>query len=230
MHPYNVFERRIRNYLDPSLTLLDAGCGRTAPLAIKFKSILRRTIAADLVDFDRSVDGMADIELLCNDLSEIELDSNSVDLVISRSVMEHLQEPLPVYASINRVLKDSGHFIFLTPNVADYVSIFAKLIPNKFHPWIVSKVEGRNEEDTFPTFYRSNSFLAISRLARRSGFELVSLEYLSQVPSCFQFNVMLFMLAMGYEIVVSRVEKLKYLRSWLMVVLRKRHRLEVCSC
>ena len=172
----------------------------------------------DLVDFAQ---GLAGMELLNEDLGNISLPAESVDLVMSRAVMEHITEPDRVYREIQRILKPGGHFVFLTANLWDYASIFAKLIPNRYHASIVSKMEGRAEHDVFPTAYRTNTRSAVTKWARRSGLELASFRYLGQYPSYFMFNGFLFLLATGYQKLISRATWLNFLQGWILVTLRK---------
>ncbi len=222
-HPYRTLERVVERYLHPDSTLLDAGCGRTAPVLAKFAGKAKRLIGVDVVDFAPSVPG---VELFQSDLTEIPLDSASVDLVMSRSVLEHLEHPLEVYAEINRLLKPGGQFIFLTANAWDYASVLARIIPNSLHPWIVSKTEGRAEEDVFPTRYRTNTFRSVKKLAGATGFEIVSFQYLGQYPSYFMFNGALFYAATGYEKVIGKIGALAFLRGWIFAVLRKAENLQ----
>jgi SAM-dependent methyltransferase len=140
---------------------------------------------------------------------------------MARSVMEHVTDPELVYAEIYRVLKPGGRFIFLTANLWDYVSIVASLIPNRFHPWIVSKTEGRDERDVFPVAYRTNTRGAIEKWAKQAGFEIASLRYLGQYPSYFMFNGFLFLMATGYEKLISRISALNFLQGWILATLRK---------
>jgi SAM-dependent methyltransferase len=217
-HPYVILEREVERRLRPAHTLLDAGCGRTAPVLAKFKGKARRLIGVDVVEFDC---GQPGIELLQNDLCHLPLEAASVDLVMSRSVLEHIEKPLEVYLELNRVLRHGGHFIFLTPSLWDYASLIAKLVPNRLHPWIVSKTEGRAEEDVFPVRYRTNTRRAVERLARLAGFEIVTFRYLGQHPSYFMFNGFLYLIATGYEKVISRFETLAPLRGWIFAVLQK---------
>lgn len=217
-HPYRTLEREVESRLRPDQTLLDAGCGRTAPVLAKFKGKARRRIGVDLVDFNASVDG---IELLQSNLAHIQLEDACVDVVMSRSVLEHLEDPLAVYVEMNRVLKPGGHFIFLTANLWDYASLVARIIPNRYHPWIVSKTEGRKEEDVFPIQYRTNTQRSVEKFARLAGFEMVSFRYLGQYPNYCMFNGFLFFLATGYEKLLSRFELLAPLRGWIFAVLRK---------
>ena len=217
-HPYRIFECEVDHYLEPGHTLLDAGCGRTAPILAKYRGKARRLIGVDVVDLNQTVEGL---ELYHCDLGEIPLDDSCVDLVMARSVMEHVTDPAKVYAEIYRVLKPGGHFIFLTANLWDYASIIAKLIPNRLHPWIVSKTEGREERDVFPIAYRTNTRSAVDKWTKQVGFENVSFSYLGQYPSYFMFNGFLFLLATGYEKLVGRVSLLNFLQGWILATLRK---------
>jgi SAM-dependent methyltransferase len=217
-HPYLIFEREVEGLLRPEHTLLDAGCGRTAPILAKYRGKARRLIGVDLVDFAPAIEGL---ELYKGDLGAIPLEDNCVDVVMSRSVMEHVTDPARVYGEIYRVLKPGGYFVFLTGNLWDYAAIIATLIPNRFHPRIVAKTEGREEHDVFPVAYRTNTRSAINKWASLAGFETITFRYLGQYPSYFMFNGFLFLLATGYEKVISRFHALNFLQGWIFVTLRK---------
>ena len=218
IHPFSVFGRTVRETLPAGATLLDAGCGRGAPVLSGFRGIAERLIGVDLVDFTVS---SPDLELYKADISCVPLPDSSVDLVMSRSVMEHVKQPLAAFREMHRLLKPGGHFIFLTANLWDYVSIAAGLIPNRFHPWIVSHIAGRRIENVFPTQYRCNTSSAIRRCARLSGFRVGKLQYLSQYPAYFMFNGFLFLLGTGYEKFINRYSALAFLRGWILADLIK---------
>lgn len=217
-HPYRIFEREVEGYLRPDHTLLDAGCGRTAPILDKYRGKARRLIGVDLVDFDPTVQGL---ELHHCDLATMPVEDECVDVMMARSVMEHVTDPARVYAESYRVLKPGGHFTFLTANLWDYASIIAMLVPNRFHPWIVSKTEGREEHDVFPVAYRTNTRGSVEKWARQAGFEVVSFRYLGQYPSYFMFNGFLFLLGTAYEKTISKIPFLNFLQGWIFVTLRK---------
>jgi len=141
--------------------------------------------------------------------------------VMARSVMEHVTQPREVYAEVFRVLRPGGSFIFLTANLWDYASLIAKLVPNRFHPWIVARTEGRREEDVFPIAYRTNTRRAVNRWAVQSGFEVIDFRYLGQYPSYFLFNSVLFLIGSGYEKLVSGIPVLNPLQGWILAALRK---------
>jgi SAM-dependent methyltransferase len=219
-HPYCHLEREIDSYLRPEFTVLEAGCGRNAEVLAKYRGKAKRLIGVDPVEFTLA-EGLDEIELQRGDISETGLPSNSVDLVISRALMEHIQKPRPAFAEIQRVLKPGGHYVYLVPNLGDYGSLVALATPNSLHPAIVKFVEGRDLHDTFPAFFRCSTKGSIQNFCDSTGLELVKCDYLGQYPAYFQFNSFLFWLATGYEKLISKVDALKVLRGWLLVVIRK---------
>lgn len=217
-HPYRIFEQRIDSLLSPATVLLDAGCGRTVPVLRKYLGRASHLIGVELVEFTEVPPG---IETHNADLAQIPIADQSVDLIMSRSVFEHLTNPEAVYHEFYRVLRPGGRVVFLTANMWDYGTLIARLIPNRFHAAIVRRVEGRAEEDTFPIAYRTNTRAAVNRLASAHGFAVESFEYLSQYPNYLMFNGVLFFLGMCYEKLITRFKLLRFLRGWIMVTLRK---------
>lgn len=217
-HPYRIFEKRIDAVLPKNAVLLDAGCGRTVPVLRRYVGKASRLIGVELVSFTDVPPG---IETFNADLAKLPLDSQSVDLIISRSVFEHLTNPEAVYIEFARVLRPGGRLVFLTANMWDYGTLIARLIPNRFHAAIVKRVEGREEEDTFPTAYRTNTRSAVERLTRQSGLTLEAFDYLSQYPNYLLFNGALFFLGMCCERIIARFSSLRWLRGWILVVVRK---------
>lgn len=219
VHPYRRFEQAIDALIGPDVrVLLDAGCGRTVPVLRKYLGRVERLIGVELVDF---TDVPAGIETHNTDLARLPLPDASVDLIVSRSVFEHLTDPESVYREFSRVLRPGGKLVFLTANMWDYGTLVARLIPNRFHAKIVKRVEGREEEDTFPTAYKTNTRAAVERLAASSGLRIAAFDYLSQYPNYLLFNGALFWLGMWYERLISRVDALRFLRGWILVTLVK---------
>ena len=196
IHPYTTFEDTVRQHLSPGQTLLDAGCGHGAPVLKKFMGTASKLIGVDVVNFDGEIPG---ITLVNRDLVDTGLPSASVDIVMSRSVMEHVTDPTNMYGEMSRLLRPGGYFIFLTGNMWDYSAIIAKLVPNRYHPWIVARTQGRDEQDTFPVAYKTNTRGAVKRYAAASGFAVTSFHYLGQYPAYFLFNAPLFLIGTAYE-------------------------------
>ena len=218
-HPYRIFERHVASLIRPSTgVLLDAGCGRTTPVLQKFRGKVARLIGVELVEF---TDVPADIEVHNADLARLPLPDSSVDLIMSRSVFEHLIDPQAVYAELARVLRPGGQIVFLTANFWDYGTQVARLVPNRFHAKVVRAVEGREEEDTFPTAYKTNTRADILRLAAQAHLKVERIDYLSQYPNYLMFSGILFAIGMLYEKLINRFDVFRGLRGWVMVTLSK---------
>ena len=217
-HPYATYETTVDRLLRPQHTLLDAGCGRTAPVLRKYLGRAARLIGVELVDF---TDVSVGLELHKCDLAHIPVPDASVDLIMSRSVFEHLTDPEAVYREFARILKPGGRVVFLTANMWDYGTLVARLVPNSWHGAVVRHTEGRAEEDTFPVAYKTNTRAEVGRLAAQSGFSVEGFVYLSQYPNYLLFNGALFMLGTLYEKLISRFEALRFLRGWILVTLRR---------
>ncbi|MSO75388.1 MAG: class I SAM-dependent methyltransferase [Alphaproteobacteria bacterium] len=217
-HPYRVLEETLDGLASPGRTFVDSGCGYEAPVLAKLKGRGLRLIGLDVVDF-RNTD--PELDLKRADIGHLPLADASVDVIYSRSVMEHVTQPEAVIAEAFRVLKPGGHMIFLTANKWDYASIIARLVPNRYHGRIVRFTEGRDEADVFPTAYRANTRHAVRRLAHQTGFDIERVDFLGQYPSYFTFSAPLFFLASLYEKLIIAVPAFKFVRGWLFVVLRK---------
>ena len=217
-HPYRIFEEEVGRALRSESVLMDAGCGRTVPVLRKYIGRASRLIGVELVEFTDVPNG---IETIRADLASIPVPSASIDVIMSRSVFEHLEDPAAVYREFARILKPGGRLIFLTANMWDYATLVARVVPNRFHPAIVARVEGREEADVFPVCYRTNTYRAVARLAADASLEIEDLRYLGQYPNYFMFNAALFLLGTGYDKLVSRFEALSFLRGWILVTLRR---------
>lgn len=218
-HPYRIFDKRVGAMLgNGECTLLDAGCGRTTPVLKRFIGKAKRLIGVELVEFRDVPEGL---ETYNADLAHIPLPDACVDVIMSRSVFEHLTDPESVYREFARILKPGGRVIFLTANLYDYGTFVARLVPNGLHSKVVKVVEGRAEEDTFPTAYKTNTPGDVSRLAAQSGLKVQSFEYLSQYPNYLMFSGVVFFLGMCYEKLIAKFHALRFLRGWILVTLQK---------
>lgn len=216
-HPYRVLEREVSCYVTPGCSVLDIGCGRTAPVLSTFKGRGARLYGIDVVEFKG---GDPEITLLDQSVCDMKgIASSSIDIAYSRSVMEHIDDVQAAYREIYRVLKRGGRYIFITPSIYDYATLIARVVPNKFHPSIVRFTGGRPHEDTFPAYYKSNSKHAITKHAKEAGFKIASFEYLGQYPSYLVFARPLFWAGCLYEKMIAGVRPLHFLRGWIFAVL-----------
>ena len=218
-HPNQVLEAEVERRVTPQTNVLDIGCGRTAPNLRKLKGRAGQLYGIDIIDFTVDEPGMT---LLRNDIGDMrDIPSASIDVAYSRAVMEHIDNPDEAFAELHRVLKPGGVYIFVTPSVYDYGSIIARLVPNRYHGKIVNAVEGRAEEDVFPTVYACNSLGLLRKQVARAGLRIQTGRYIGQYPSYFMFNRVLFWFGSLYQKAIERFAITQPLQGWIYCVVEK---------
>lgn len=190
------FYLRVNSLIDHSSVLLDFGCGRGAyredrvatrrELRI-FKGRVDRVIGIDADEAARSNPLLDEFHLIQGD--RWPLKDDSVDVCVCDDVLEHMERPESFFSEARRTLRDGGYLCIRTPNTWNYVVWFSKLVPNKFHARVLSRVgeKKKKEEDVFPTFYRCNSISKLRAILTKHGFEHVVYGYESE-PSYLSFS------------------------------------------
>jgi SAM-dependent methyltransferase len=134
-------------------------------------------------------------------------------------VVEHLNNPDVQFQEVYRVLKPGGLFIFHTPNALGYLTIGARLVPDRFKDRLVYLLDGRNENDVFETHYKANTRRRIGELAEAAGFELTKIKMLVSEAG-FMFVPPLAVPELVW-IRLLMTESLKPLRTTIIAILRK---------
>ncbi|MCX5676533.1 MAG: VanZ family protein [Planctomycetota bacterium] len=215
---YKQYENLLATVVRKSSVVLDVGCGREFPLAAHLLGLGAEVHGVDPVAEPEQAQSGVTVK---RGMAEcIPYPDNTFDVVVSRCVLEHLQDPARVFMEFRRVLKPEGHLVFLTPSRYDYISIAARIIPNSLHGKVIRHLEGREEADTFPTYYRANSVRQISDLATQAGFAAEQLAYLNHYPYLLTFSPLLCRIAIAYDEWIRRRQRLHCLQAWLLGSLR----------
>lgn len=175
------YEEALARHVRPDRDWLEIGCGHSvlpAWRAGQEREIVARCRSVVGVDYDMgSLKGHATIsKKLRADVARLPFESGSFDLATANMVVEHLDRPLEQFREIHRVLRRGGVFLFHTPNALGYVTIFGRLLPDRWKQRLALLLEDRGAADVFRTHYRANTEREIRGLAARSGFEVVELE------------------------------------------------------
>jgi 2-polyprenyl-3-methyl-5-hydroxy-6-metoxy-1,4-benzoquinol methylase len=178
-HPQQIYFEEIEQTLQPQMRWLDIGCGRQlVPWWLKNGGELEAQLSARagyLVGVDPDFAALRDNRScrarVQTDTITLPFAEASFDLVTSNMVFEHVTQPSAVLAEIRRVLRPGGKFMALTPNWLDIVTVTARLVPNSLHPAIVSRVELREGQDVYPTYFRFNRPRTVATLLRQAGFQ-----------------------------------------------------------
>ena len=148
----SLYYEMVQKYLRHGQRVLDAGCGHDLR-SCKHLSDASFVVGIDLAshsdtDNRRSPFGVR------GDISRMPFPAQASNMVISRSVVEHLPNPVAVFREFRRVLRPGGKVVVITPNKYDYVSIIAALTPYWVHRRLVSRIFPVTEEDDFASLSR----------------------------------------------------------------------------
>lgn len=165
------FYGRVQALLTPQTRLLDLGAGRGAALhddPVPYRRALRdfRGRCAEVVgaDPDPAVltnPGLDRATVIAAD-GRLDLPDASVDIIVSDYVLEHIEDPAAFVAELSRVLAPGGWFCARTPNRRGYLALAARMVPNRLHWAVLSRVQpDRKTEDVFPTHFRLNTLAAL---------------------------------------------------------------------
>lgn len=217
--PYAEYERETMGSLRPGDVLLDIGCGRTFPKAGRWLETGATVLGLDpVIDHAMLLPAVKGIR---GGAEEVPCPDESVDVVSSCAVLEHLESPNKVFGEIFRLLKKGGKAVLLTPSKYDYVSFVARVVPNRFHGGLVKATEGRSEDDTFATYYRANSRKDLSALAVGAGLVLERLSYLDQSPYSLSFSPALYKVGCCYHWLARNIPALGFLNGWILCIVSK---------
>ena len=220
------FYSRVNSLLDKDMTVLDFGAGRGAWFedgASTYKKSLRllkgkvrKVIVCD-VDSIVFENNTADVALQCEDGVPLDVQDNSVDIVIADYVFEHVTNPDWLSSEFGRILKPGGWICSRTPCKFNYVAILAGSIPNRLHgKWLRNIQPTRKELDVFPTRYRLNTKAAIDKAFPEDSFDNVT-YYFSGEPA-YHFNSSIVLRLLQFFAWIAP----KPLHANLFIFLRKR--------
>jgi SAM-dependent methyltransferase len=222
-----IFFARVNALLRKDMNVVDFGAGRglwaQVESGFKLEFITLRGKCAQVigVDLDPAVldNPLVDKAILLPKDGSMPLPEASVDMVVSWAVFEHLQDPAYSAAEIGRILKPGGWICAWTPNKWGYVSIGARLVPNRLHARVLRRVHPtsrRREGDVFPTYYRLNTLHEIQQYFPTPLFEHFSYRF-NGVP---HYHANKIWLAAAIDLVINLAPN--YFAQSLHVFIRKR--------
>lgn len=187
-----IYEEVLNEHSEENIKWLDLGCGHNLlpPWRLKQEETLiskARLIVGIDYDFLSLTKHKTIKNKLRGDITNLPFPDNTFDLITSNMVFEHLDNPEKQLKEISRVLSKGGRLIFHTPYKFGYAAVMARMIPESIKDRLVYILEGRKEEDVFPTFYKINTSSEISKLAKVSGLNILKLK---RICSSAQFVIL----------------------------------------
>jgi ubiquinone/menaquinone biosynthesis C-methylase UbiE len=182
-HIYPHFRNAGQQYQDildqlvtPSTRTLELGCGRGS---LARQQLTRAQFTAGI---EPNLAALAQNQIVSYPVmavgEQIPFAGASFDVVTSQWVVEHIEHPEHVFPEMTRVTRPGGHIVIFTTNWANYVPLLNYLLPHSLQTLLASRLLKRPERETFPAYYRANTYGRIAALAQRCGLEIRQCRYM----------------------------------------------------
>ena len=186
-HHIDVYHQEVEGLLPARGKVLDLGCGANASLA-GFRRPGREVWGADLQAHPQLCH--PEWFRLLGPAGRIPFADETFDLVTCLWVLEHVERPAAFLREVGRVLRPGGWLLAHSISAQHYVTWLRRaldVLPHAVVQRLVRRLYGRDEHDTFPTFYRLNTRPQLERCARRAGLTLARLRRYSDLGWYFHF-------------------------------------------
>jgi SAM-dependent methyltransferase len=209
-HLHTSYKYLVANYLDRQAeqTVLDIGGGKTCPYLPFTKEDGRHTIIAmDIAEEELRQNQDLTLRVVANaSARNLPTRPGKVDLITSRSTVEHLPDNRAFLRSCHEALSEGGIMIHTFPCKYAPFSVVNALLPNAltrrlmaiFHPeW--------TDECGFRVFYDHCSYREMRRLIEEEGYDLLHCELRYYQAIYYNFFVPLYLLMIAYDLALWAV-------------------------
>jgi SAM-dependent methyltransferase len=218
------FYTRVAALVRSNSVVLDIGAGRGQaesddPVAYRrslrnLKGRAARVIGIDVDPAVMSNPTLDEARMISDGVFPVE--DQSVDLALADATFEHIPSPEAFCREIERVLKPGGWLCARTPNKRGYISLSARMVPNRLHRAVLKRAQpDRKAEDVFPTVYKLNTRRDIERFLPGDRWQHSIFAWDAE-PAYFGNSLPLWRLAQGFFAISPPA-----LRSTLMIFSRK---------
>ena len=171
---YTHYREQVSKNLADNITALDIGGGKRCFFAAECRKytgvkIIALDVSAEELAFNNDADEKIVFDLASGE--RIPLEDESVDMVTSSSVLEHLKNLENAVKEVSRILKPGGKFISVLPSKFALFTMINQLLPN----WLARKILFAIRPETkgfcgFIAYYDHCYYPALKNLLSKHGF------------------------------------------------------------
>jgi ubiquinone/menaquinone biosynthesis C-methylase UbiE len=218
------YERLVGEYLNarPGQLVVDVGGGKRCQFAkYRDEGNGSRIVAVDVDPAELEANDDVDEKRVADAARELPFGDGEVDIVASRSVLEHLPQVGGFLDEAYRVLRPGGYTIHVFPSKWAPFSLANRALPRRLSARIVhTMIPGSKGRLGFPAYYDRTYASGMRRALGAAGFEVVEQRVSYYQAEYFTFLFPLYLLNALYELVV-RALGLEDLGATVLIVGRK---------
>jgi 2-polyprenyl-3-methyl-5-hydroxy-6-metoxy-1,4-benzoquinol methylase len=151
------------------------------------------------------------------------LRGNSVDIIASHSVIEHLRDNARFFANCARVLRPGGTLIHTFPCKFAPYALINQLLPNWLTRRLLAYFQPHWQQETvgFPAFYDRCSFSQIENLLHRNDLEIKKYIFLYYQSIYFDFFLPIYLAMLAYDLIIWRL-RIRNLACGMVMIAEKK--------
>jgi SAM-dependent methyltransferase len=202
--------------------VMDVGGGHLCPFAARREPGRGiRILALDISETQLRHNEVVDWKLVGDACRPLPLKDGTLDLVVSRSVLEHLPDTAAFVAEAARVTRSGGAGVHVFPARWAPFAVINRMIPDRvakaalhylFPQW--------KSECGFPAYYRHCTADDMAALMRSHGLEIEEMAVRYYQSIYFKFFLPLYLASLAYDLAVWALD-LRPLACQVLMVVRK---------
>ncbi len=207
----------------PGLTVVDVGGGQFCPFAgYRDPAMKPRIVAVDVSAEELRENRGADETRVADIMTRLPFEDDEVDLVVSRSTLEHLRDVDAFVGEAHRILKPGGWTIHLLPCRNAPFAVLNRALPPKVSRQLLHSLRPESRGiGGFPAVYDRCSPSALCAAFTRHGFTVESMRYGWYQSRYFSFFVPMYLGSVGYELAVRGLGASNLCAHMLLVARRE---------
>jgi len=221
---FGLYERIVAQYMNSRTgqVIVDVGGGR----ACVFAKYRHPAAEAKIIAVDKSEEALksnvnVDEKVVANVLEKLPFGEEEIDLLVSRAVLEHLENLNDFIDNSKELCKAGGYHIHVFPSKFSPFALINQILPHALSQKVLYSIAPQSKGTCgFPAYYDNCYYTGFTRLLKKHGFEVVEVHLSYYQSPYFAFFLPLFLVSAVYEAFI-RVLGVKDLAAYVLVVARK---------
>jgi SAM-dependent methyltransferase len=177
----DLFAEWVLDHVRPASRVIDIGCGEglSSDIVARIRSAVGGLAGVDL-HAEKLARNPFLTERFVGPLETAGIPDGSFDCAYSVMVLEHIEDGPAFLASVARLLRPGGVFLFITPNKHHYFTLCSRVLDRlalqeRFLNWRFGSVHVEDYHSR--TFYRLNTRRDLQAAAARAGFHDLEVRF-----------------------------------------------------